>query len=75
MKKYLLPLVTMFVTAGIAGCGDTDTSTTIKKQSTIDSDGNEKTKIETKTETKAPNGDSTTTKETKETKIEIKHND
>ena len=57
----------------LAGCNDS--KTTIKKETKVDSQGNEKTKIETKTETREPNGDSTTRKETKDVKIEVKHND
>ena len=56
----------------LAGC---ETKTTIKKETKVDSNGNEKTKIETKTETKDANGDTTVKKETQETKIEVKHND
>ena len=70
MKKFSVFLAALFV---LAGCGDS--STTIKKETKIDSNGNEKTKIETKTETKSPDGDSTIRKETKEVKVEVKHND
>ena len=71
MKKLSLLLATMFV---LAGCGD-DSRTTVKKETKIDSDGNEKTKIETKTETRTPDGDTTVRKETKDVKVEVKHND
>jgi len=71
MKKFGLFLATMFV---LAGCGDS--TTTIKKETKVDGNGNEKTKIETKTETKSPDGDTTTIrKETKDVKVEVKHND
>lgn len=57
----------------LAGCSDS--KTTIKKETKVDSEGNEKTKIETKTETREPNGDTTIRKETKDVKVEVKHND
>jgi hypothetical protein len=60
---------------GLLLYGCNDTKTTIKKETKVDSEGNEKVKIETKTETKDPNGDTTIRKETKDVKVEVKHND
>ena len=60
---------------GLTGCNDTSSNktTTVKKETKIDSDGNEKTKIETKTEettvkTPPSQDNSTTTVRTVEVK-------
>lgn len=51
MKKLLALGLTAVFAFGFTACGDVDTNktTVIKKETKIDGDGNEKTKIETKT--------------------------
>lgn len=62
---------------GLTGCGNIETHTTVEKETKVDSNGNEKTKIETKTETirhDSANA-STTNKEVKEIKVEKRDSD
>lgn len=56
--------------AGLSGCGNSETRTVVKKETKIDSDGNEKTKIETKTETRSNSGSDLSTTTKKEIKVE-----
>jgi hypothetical protein len=60
---------------GLTGCSDTSSNktTTVKKETKIDSDGNEKTKIETKTEeTTVKTPDSSTNNTTTVRTVEVK---
>jgi hypothetical protein len=68
--KTLTALFLSTALLGLTGCGDSTTNTTIKKETKVDSNGNEKTKIETKTETRSTNdrSDATTTREIHEDK-------
>ncbi len=52
MKAFLSMALIGACALGLTGCNDTSSNktTTVKKETKIDSDGNEKTKIETKTE-------------------------
>lgn len=70
--KTLSALFLSTALLALTGCGDTQTNTTVKKETKIDSNGNEKTKIETKTETRSTNdrSDATTTREVHEVKVD-----
>ena len=77
--KYFVFLAISFVALGtlmLSGCGDPQANSNpsnpiiVKKESKVDSDGNQKTKIET--ETTNTDGSITKTKETKEIKVENK---
>ena len=60
MKKIATTILVVSCIFGLSSCGDSNKTTIIKKESKIDSDGNERTKIETKTEeTTVRNGDGT----------------
>ena len=51
MNKILTLALTVACVLGLSACGDVDTNktTVIKKETKVDSDGNQHTKIETKT--------------------------
>ncbi len=71
--KTLTPLFFIAALAGstlLTGCGDTTTHTTVKKETKIDDNGNEKTKIETKTETVSNSGGDRNSSTTKEVRVE-----
>ena len=71
--KTLIKLIAPLLLIGILGCeSNTTTNTTIKKETKIDSDGNEKTTIKTQTEQTTINNNDP---DRHETRIEVKHDD
>jgi hypothetical protein len=60
----------------VYGCADnTSRTTTIKKETKVDSDGNQKTKIETKTEEQSSTDRNAPPLRDRETTVEVKKSD
>ena len=71
--KTLIKLIAPLLLIGMLGCeSNTTTNTTVKKETKIDSDGNEKTTVKTQTEQTTINNNDP---DHRETRIEVKHDD